>query len=172
VTVVVETPRLQLLAPAPEHRAALGKVFGDAEAMRFIGDGTAWSDERIDLLLDKMMTLQSEHGFSLWPVARRDDGDVIGDCGLCFIRHSDSGAFGPEIEVGYHLRRDVWGRGYASEAAAAALAYARDELALRDIIAVVQPDNRASQRVLEKVGMRREGETDRYYDRRLVLFSS
>ena len=172
MTIIATTERLSLVAPEPSHFDALCEVFGNADAMRYIGDGTAWSPGRIRSLIDKMVELQNAHGFSLWPVVRRDTGEVIGDCGFCFIRHSGSGEHGPEIEIGYHLRPDSWGRGYASEAAAAALAYGFDALSLDRIVAVTRPENRASQHVLLKCGMQRVGETERFYDRRLTLFEA
>ncbi|HEY7828055.1 MAG TPA: GNAT family protein, partial [Candidatus Limnocylindrales bacterium] len=64
-----------------------------------------------------------------------------------------------EIEVGYHVRAALQRRGFATEAAAAARAYARDVLGLDRLVALIHPDNVASQRVAEKIGLRLERET-------------
>jgi RimJ/RimL family protein N-acetyltransferase len=62
------------------------------------------------------------------------------------------------VEVGYHVRRELWGRGFATEAAAACRDYARDYLRLRRLIAIIHPDNAASRAVARKIGMSSEGE--------------
>ena len=73
----------------------------------------------------------------------------------------------PEVEIGWHLHPDVWGRGIATEAATRVLGHASD---LPRIVAVTHPDNEASQRVARRLGMRDEGLTDRYYDTTTRLF--
>lgn len=76
---------------------------------------------------------------------------------------SRSGPIGSiDIEVGYHVRRSPQGRGYATEAAAATRAYARDDLGVGRLIAIIHPDNVASQRVAQKIGLTLEQEIDRH----------
>jgi len=60
-----------------------------------------------------------------------------------------------KLEVGYHVRSDLHGQGYATEAAAARRDYAGEDLAAKELIAIIHPDNRASERVAEKIGMHR-----------------
>jgi ribosomal-protein-alanine N-acetyltransferase len=76
----------------------------------------------------------------------------------------------PEIEVGYLFAADCWGKAYATEAARAALDYGFTELDLDRIVAITRPENLASQRVLEKIGMRFERNA-RYYDMEVRYFS-
>jgi ribosomal-protein-alanine N-acetyltransferase len=106
-------------------------------------------DARINL--EKNLTNQERHGFSLWPVELGATGEMIGLTGL---QHLDNG---PEIEVGYRFLHDRWGNGYATEAATAAIRYGFDELELDRIVAVTLPTNQASRRVMEKCGLRFEG---------------
>jgi RimJ/RimL family protein N-acetyltransferase len=67
---------------------------------------------------------------------------------------------GPELEIGWHVLRPFWGRGYASEAAKAALDYALNDLQAARVIAIVAPANAPSHAVAQRIGMRREGEKD------------
>jgi RimJ/RimL family protein N-acetyltransferase len=101
--------------------------------------------------------LYGDHGFGLWIIERRDDADSVGDCGL--TPQEVDGVV--EIEVGYQVRRELQGRGYATEAATACRDYARDALSLRRLIAVIDPANRPSQRVAAKIGLTFERETVR-----------
>ena len=82
----------------------------------------------------------------------KDSGELIGDCG-CFIRDLEGNV---EFEMGWHVRRDLWGRGYATEAARHCIEYAFSKLGAERIIALVRPENLSSCRVAEKIGMRRE----------------
>ena len=94
----------------------------------------------------------------------RDGGAFVGDCGL--TPQDVDGTI--EIEVGYHVRRSLQGRGYATEAAAAARDYARDVLRLDRLVAIIHPANVATQRVAEKIGLALEQELDRHGKRRRI----
>lgn len=89
-----------------------------------------------------------QHGFGMWAVLVKGEAEPVGMAGLVkrdVLEHPD---------VGYAFLERAWGRGYAQEAAAGVLRYARETLGLSTILAITNPDNRASQRVLEKVGLR------------------
>jgi RimJ/RimL family protein N-acetyltransferase len=92
-----------------------------------------------------------KHGFGLLAVTERETGRLIGEAGLQYLEE------GPDIEVGYTLARAAWGRGYATEAAGAILRWGFAGLRLHRIVAVADPANAASLRVLEKLGMGRIG---------------
>ncbi len=77
---------------------------------------------------------------------------------------------GRDYEVGWHLRRSAWGKGYATEAGRAALNYGFTVLGLPIIYAVTHPQNYASMRVAQRLGMTHRGRTNRYYDMELDLF--
>ena len=95
-----------------------------------------------------------DHGFGLWRVCTRESGQAVGLCGLL----QRAGLAVPD--VGYAFLESVWGQGLAQEAAAATVAYARDQLGLASLAAIAKPDNQASIRVLEKVGFLRQGLID------------
>ena len=92
----------------------------------------------------------AEHGYGLW-IVETHDGEFLGDCGLTW--QEVNGRL--ELEVGYHIRTDVQGRGYATEAAAACKDLARDVLHVPRLVAIIHPDNASSLRVAEKIGLRR-----------------
>jgi RimJ/RimL family protein N-acetyltransferase len=93
-----------------------------------------------------------DHGFGLWTIIERGSGQFVGDCGLSLqpVDGTD------ELEVGYHVRTSMQGKGYATEAAAASRDYARDVLGASRLIAIINPLNVPSQRVAVKIGLHAE----------------
>ena len=142
-------------------------MYGDREVMRFVGSEDSFSEdvEESRRRLERLIEHHERHGFSLWAVTDRGSATVMGDCGLILYAHE-----GPEIELGFRLGKPYWGKGYATEAARAWVAYGFEELGLDRIVGVTHPDNTASQRVLEKVGMRYERMAD-YGDERVRLYA-
>ena len=108
---------------------------------------------------------QSTHGFAPWAVEDRATGRLVGDVGLKLLELA-----GPEIEIGWVIAPHAWGRGLATEAAVPWLAVAWDDLGLDRLIAVIRPENAASRRVAEKLGMREEG-MRRAYGRGMVIYA-
>ncbi|MDK1359894.1 GNAT family N-acetyltransferase [Arthrobacter sp. zg-Y1219] len=106
----------------------------------------------------------TEHGHGLW-IVESLAGTFLGDCGLTWQDVNGR----TELEVGYHMRVDVQGRGYATEAAAACRDHARDELRVQELVAIIHPDNAASRRVAEKIGLRDVEDALRADGRRKVL---
>ena len=94
-------------------------------------------------------TNYARDGFGLW-IVETHDGGFVGDCGLTWQQVNGRA----ELEVGYHVRKDLQGRGYATEAAVACLELARDVLKAGRLVAIIHPDNAASRRVAERLGMR------------------
>ena len=92
--------------------------------------------------------------------------------GTVLLKHlpDGGGVATRDVEVGWHLRADRWGRGYATEAGRAALAYAFEILRLPEVLAVVYRENEPSLRVCRRLGMEHLGATDRYYGVTLELF--
>jgi RimJ/RimL family protein N-acetyltransferase len=101
--------------------------------------------------IDWNRRLYRTHGYGLWVLATAG-GDFAGDCGL--TPQIVGGV--TELEVGYRVLPALQGRGYATEAAAACRDFARTVLGARRLIAIIHPDNRPSQRVAEKIGLRPE----------------
>jgi RimJ/RimL family protein N-acetyltransferase len=159
----LETERLVLRQPATADLDDLTALYGDEDVMRFIAEGGPWPPARTAAALDGMMRRWAEDGFGMFVGERRDDGALIGDVGLLpwdprTWRPGSRVEIGPhaEVEIGWTLVRDAWGRGYATEAALAARDWALGELGLTRLISLIRPENAASIRVAEKIGERYE----------------
>jgi ribosomal-protein-alanine N-acetyltransferase len=139
-------------------------VYGDPEVMRYIPGG-ALSAAAVRATLEQHAQAHQERGFSSWALIERASGRLIGDVGFGIFRPTG------DIELGYTLARDAWGRGYATEAASACLAAGLEHLAVSRIIAVVDLDNETSQRVAERIGMTRV-ETIEAHGRPHLLFTT
>lgn len=156
---MIKIPRLtteRLLLRGLEERdfEAYAAMMADPEVTRFLGDGSPLS--RFDAW--RQMAMFAGHwvlrGFGIWAVEERATGAFVGRIG-CFEPDG-----WPGFEIGYALARHAWGRGYAREAAAASLAYARETLGRERIISIIRPDNTASARVATALGATPAGELD------------
>jgi ribosomal-protein-alanine N-acetyltransferase len=116
--------------------------------MRFVGDGTALSREECERWLAVTADNYAKRGYGMFALVERQTGEVVGFGGL--IHFAGRG----EPEIKYALLRSAWGRGLATEAARALLDFARAR-GLPEVIATVDPQHGASQRVLAKAGMER-----------------
>ena len=126
--------------------AAFG-FFGDSEVMRFSLNGPHASHKPTEDFIITSINRQERLGLSIWAVIETESGDLIGMCGLAEFGHGI-----PGIELAYRLRRDRWGRGYATETGQAAVKHAFGPLGLDRLIAAVERENAASIHVLEKCG--------------------
>jgi len=156
--VVLETSRLILRSAEPGDLDAMQALYGDEETMRWIGAGDGVrTREQTARGIRRMMEHQESHGYSIWAVADRSSGEVIGNCGLVLVEWE-----GPDVELAYMIRRDRWGEGIATEAATASLEHGLGPLAMQRVIGLAYPENIASHRVMEKAGMTRVGMVTAY----------
>lgn len=137
----------------------------DPRVMRYIGDGQTATRADVDTLLPKAIARYVRHpGMGSFHATLRETGRFIG---WCSVKHAGES---PDVEVGYRLCFDAWGKGLATEMARAMLARGFDTIGLERIIGVTHPDNLASQHVLRKCGLEDLG-WGHYYDRDLRLFA-
>ena len=153
------TPRL-LLRPfevedAPEHHRV---IYNDPEVMRYLPGGVPRTLEQTQMVIDYFRDHWDQHGIGGWVVIHRTNQTHIGHCGL--NRLKEDGA----VEIFYALAKPYWGQGLTPEAAQAVLRYGFEVAHLTQIIALAVPENTPSRRVMEKIGMRFEGITQRYYN--------
>lgn len=127
-------------------------VFGDPEVMRF-GDGVQTPEWVREWTLTCLERYYQRWGFGPYAVVEKQSQELIGYCGLFYF--PDVGGK-PEVEIGYRLRRSAWGKGFATEAACAVRDFAFNSLGMQRLIALIDPDNIASIRVAEKLGMQYE----------------
>jgi RimJ/RimL family protein N-acetyltransferase len=133
--------------------------------MRFVPGGPLADETAVRKTLEDYASFQAEHGFSFWALVEREADRVIGDVGFGFFEPTG------DVELGYTLARDRWGRGYATEAASACLTVALRHLDVPRIVAVVDAENEASLRVAERIGMTRI-ETREAFGRPHVLLAA
>jgi ribosomal-protein-alanine N-acetyltransferase len=145
--VELETERLILAAWHPADWTAFRPIATDPEVMRYITGGTAWTDAEIQGFVDRQIHTCRTSGFCRWKLLEKATGRVIGFCGAGFWRDSTA------PEIGWWLERASWGRGLATEAATVALRDLFERVRLERIISIAMPDNRASTRVMEKLGL-------------------
>jgi RimJ/RimL family protein N-acetyltransferase len=147
----IETSRL-ILRPFEEGDAeAAFTWFGDPDVMHFTTTGPDSSIEKTKARLAKYQEHQSAYGFSKWIILDRATGSAIGDSGLLNLEE-----YG-RIDLGYRFAKPYWGKGLATEAAAAWVRAAFGDFHIARLTAFVHPENVASIRVLDKLGFRTEG---------------
>ena len=147
-----ETERLLLTTWQSSDWTAFRPIATDTQVMRYITGGVPWSDEEIRRFVDRQVALYAERGFCRWKLLAKPVRELIGFCGVGFWRDS------PDPEIGWWLAREYWGRGLATEAGAVALRDAFERVRLDRVISVARPENTASIRIMEKLGLTRECE--------------
>ena len=148
---ITQTERLILRELQLADAAFIHAVLNDADFLANVGDRQVRTvDDASAYIASGPRTSYAQHGFGLWAVELRDGGTAAGICGLLKRDALDA------PDVGFAMLPSYRGRGYASEAASAALTHGREQLQLERVLAIVKPQNAASIRVLEKLGMVRE----------------
>lgn len=150
---MLTTERLMLERLTFNDALFIIELLTDPDWLRYIGDrGVRTIEDARGYLERGPMASYASHGFGLYRVALRETGVPIGICGL--LKRDAL----PDADVGFAFLPAYRGQGYAFEASAAILAHGRETLGLVRILAIVSPENAGSVRILEKLGMTREGE--------------
>ena len=151
----LETDRLRLRQWIQSDRESFARLNADLRVMEFLPSilDRATSDAMIDCLQAKI----AERGWGLWAVESKQDKQFIGFVGL-EIPKADL-PFTPCVEIGWRLAFEYWGKGYATEAAKAALKVGFDRLELPEIVSFTTIDNHRSSAVMERLGMTRDAKT-------------
>ena len=152
----ITTERLLLRAWRDGDRTPWAELCADPEVMRHFP--LMPTREQSDAMVDRIDTHFAAHGYGLWAVERRSERDFIGFVGCHQLTYDAH--FTPAVEVGWRLARHAWGRGYAPEAARAAIDHVFAITELDSIVSVTVPANTPSRRVMEKLGMTRDADGD------------
>ncbi|MGN0738655.1 MAG: GNAT family N-acetyltransferase [Treponema sp.] len=145
---ILETERLFLRELEQGDLSALKRILQDEETM-YAYNG-AFSDEEVQQWLDRQFERYEKYGFGLWAVVLKENGRMIGQCGLTMQPWN-----GDEVlEVGYLFERNFWHKGYATEAAIACKEYAFNKLGASEVCSIIRDTNQASQNVALRNGMK------------------
>ena len=155
---VAATARLRLREWRGDDVEPFIRHTNTAEVMRWLG-GVRSREFLEAVVRERFMRWQEQLGFTFWVVERKQDGALLGFCGLKQADGRDSKVSG-EIEVGWRLREDAWGQGYAREAATAALGHAFGTIGAERVVALTVEGNAASWGLMRRLGMERRADLD------------
>lgn len=148
---VLQTGRIALRRLTTDDASFIRELVNEPSWIRYIGDRGVRSEEDARAYLARgPIAMYERHGFGLWMCESRESGEPLGICGL--IKRDTL----EDVDIGFAFLPRFWGQGYAHEAASAVLDYGREVLELDRIVAITSPDNVASIRLLEKLGLRLE----------------
>ncbi|WP_299819303.1 GNAT family N-acetyltransferase [uncultured Roseibium sp.] len=156
--VFLQTSRLLLRAWREEDVDPFAEMCADPDVMRYFPEPL--SREKSELLISRCRQKQAKHGFSMSPVEAKAGGEFLGFVGLSRPDYVAPLPFDPCVEIGWRLKQSAWGKGYASEAARAWLRFGFETIELEEIVAFTIPENFPSQKVMQRIGMRRDHDGD------------
>lgn len=154
MSVIFQTARLTVRRLEHGDLDAMVAVYGNADAMRFVDDGSPLPRDRCREWIDVTHANYEKRGYGMFAVVQNETAETIGFCGLVHPGNQE------DAEIKYAFLQERWGLGYATETARGMLDYAAQELGLDRVIATAAPANHASHRVLEKSQMTRSSPRD------------
>lgn len=155
--IAAETDRLILREWRDDDGDRFYAVMNTPAVMRHLGgvqERATW-----DSALDRIHGYQRDFGHTLWLVERKDDGALIGFCGLKRVNSEGTDLTG-QFEIGWRLRESAWGQGYAKEAAIASLDLAFGRFGAPHVVAFTIRSNQESQGLMKRLGMKRREDLD------------
>ena len=148
---ILETERLLLRQFSTDDADFIFRLLNEPSFIQNIGDrGVRSLEDARSYILRVPVASYEQNGFGLYLVILKETGTPIGMCGL--IKRNEL----EDVDIGYAFLPEYWSKGYAIEAALAVKEYARDVIGLKRLVAITDPENQASIRVLEKIGLRFE----------------
>ena len=148
---ILETERLVLRQFSVEDADFILRLLNEPSFIRNIGDrGVRTLDDARSYILRVPIASYERNGFGLYLVMLKETGESIGMCGL--IKREEL----EDVDIGYAFLPEYWSKGFAVESALAVKVYARDIIGLKRLVAITDPENQGSIRVLEKIGLRFE----------------
>ncbi|MFY9662853.1 MAG: GNAT family N-acetyltransferase [Candidatus Cybelea sp.] len=142
----ITTERLYQRAWRAEDAGAVFAMYAKPQVMTWIPGGV-WDRDQTERFVARMIELEEQQGFCIYPVLRKEDDRIIGHCGLNHLERS------PEIELAYLFDEPYWGQGFATEIAGGVLERALQTGDFERIVAVAFPENVRSIAVMKRIGM-------------------
>jgi ribosomal-protein-alanine N-acetyltransferase len=146
----LETDRLFIRPWTPADRPAFIALTEDPEVMRYVHGGQPYAEDEVDEWFTRQARQLAEHDVCMGALIEKASGRLVGIAGT-----QPLGTTG-NLEIGWWLARDVWGRGYATEAGGAAMRHVLETLGHKRVVAIIDPDNEPSKRVVGRLGMHYE----------------
>jgi RimJ/RimL family protein N-acetyltransferase len=146
----LETDRLLIRPWTPADRPAFIALTEDPEVMRYVHGGQPYAEDEVDEWFKRQARQLAEHDVCMGALIEKSSGRLVGIAGT-----QPLGTTG-NLEIGWWLARDVWGRGYATEAGGAAMRHVLETLGHKRVVAIIDPDNEPSKRVVGRLGMHYE----------------
>lgn len=159
----IETERLTLRMFEPDDAVTFHRIWNDPIVMKYI-EGWRPTLEEARAGMTRLVERWRQQGFGQWAVVLKEEGKVIGYVGFKYLDET------PEVELLYGIDKPYWNRGYTTEAARACLRYIFENKEHDRIVALADPENIGSWRVMEKLGMKRE-KIATYYNQELVYYA-
>ena len=153
--IILQTKRLCLRRLQNSDVEALIEMWSDPEVTKHLGGPR--DRENLKKIFEEDVKNPYAEQYDLWPVEEKQSKEVVGDCGL-LAKDVDGKQ---EIELIYIFKASAWGKGYATEIGRAIVKYAFEEMKIGRVIALIEPKNKASERVALKIGMKFEKEVIR-----------
>jgi ribosomal-protein-alanine N-acetyltransferase len=150
-TFCIETERLIIREWRDSDFEPFRAIATDPEVMRYISQGIPWTDAEIAAFIRRQRENVRRFGFCLGVLEARQSGELLGQAGLQPLGTTN------DYEVGWWLARSRWRQGLGFEAAHGAVRFAFESAKLARVVAIAHPENRASRRIMEKLGMQFEG---------------
>jgi ribosomal-protein-alanine N-acetyltransferase len=160
----IATPRLLMRPFTADDFQDLYTLYNNPEVMKYITGGKPRTTEETAKALERMISRFEESGYGMFAVIERREKRFIGRCGLQPLENSGL------IELGYTFIPSAWGKGYATESSLQVLRSAFNEWDLDKIVAIAKEENKASTRVMEKIGMV-YSERSTFYNTEVVLYT-
>lgn len=164
---MLETERLDFRPYTEDDLDFLLSMSSDQQVMKYIGNGSVWTEEETEERLHRFIAHLHQHGYALMIAMHKQEARPIGHAGL--IQQLVEGV--PETEIGYWISRAYWGQGLATEAAIGWRHYAQTELNKQRLISLIHPLNTSSVAVARKNGMELEREVI-FRSRQVLLYST
>ena len=162
--IIIETERIILRELDEIDLKPLTEIYADPDVMRYVGKGIVLSAEQAGKSIVNWKKYYERFKFGNWATVEKETGAFIGLCGLSWLPDNS------DIEVSYLFSKPAWGKGYATETAKAILDFGFNKLGLKRIAALVYPENTPSIHVIEKLGMKPEGEKE-FFGKKLLFYS-
>ena len=153
---MIETQRLILRPWRDEDLEPFAALNADADVMRFFE--RPFTRTESDHSVERFNSHIETNGYGLWAAELKHDASFVGLLGIQNV--GDDLLFGPTVEIGWRLRKDVWGQGLAPEGAVGALQFAFADLKLPEVVSFTAVCNKPSRRVMEKIGMKTDAKED------------